>query len=169
MAKAKAKPAVQPEPVEVDEAEVEETEAPVEVKTSSRDPMVIRREPKPESKKDIVYQAGISEEGGSIKALAEEMECTTSNIRQHIAQCHTKLGFGYTIEGDTFYVTGIPTVTWKDQEAIKESEKATKESEKATKKAAKAAADEDSDSEDESDEEEGEETESDEDEGFLEG
>ncbi len=113
---------------------VEEVKAPKVTQVDATDSCV---EPKPEGKKGIVFNAGRADGGGSIAALAESMGCTTSNIRQHIAQCHTKLGCGYTIEGDNCSITGDITESWDDQAAAK-AEKAAKV--KAEKAAAKAAA-----------------------------
>ncbi|MHC4256720.1 MAG: hypothetical protein ACYSUL_14110 [Planctomycetota bacterium] len=114
----------------------EQAEQPeVTTRSTIKEPTGVRREPKPGSKKDIVYQAGITEEGGDIKALSEQMGCTTSNVRQHVAQCHTKLGFGYKIEGDRFWITGDPTESWATQAAEKEAAQAAKKAEKAEEKA----------------------------------
>ena len=98
-------------------------------------------EPKPEGKKGIVFNAGRADGGGSIAALAESMGCTTSNIRQHIAQCHTKLGFGYTIDGDNFTITGDVTESWDDQAAAKAEKAAAVKAEKDAAKATEAPTD----------------------------
>jgi hypothetical protein len=109
-------------------------------------------EPKPGSKKDIVFQAGRTEEGGSIKTLSEQMGCTPSNVRQHIAQCHTKLGYGYNISGDNFKILGETTVAWADTEKAKAEEAAAK---KAAKDAEKAAAEPDAPEDEEPAEDDG--------------
>ena len=84
-----------------------------------KDPTDSCKEPSPTSKKGKVYAAGRTEEGGSFEALQAEFGCTASNVRQHVAQCHTNLGFGYKIEGDTFWITGDVTESWEDQAAAK--------------------------------------------------
>lgn len=99
-----------------------------------------RTEPKAGSKKDIVYQAGRAEGGGSIKACAATLGSTESNVRQHITQCKTKLGFGYTIEGDNFTITGEPTITQADLAKIDEEKKAAAAAKKAAAAKAKAEA-----------------------------
>lgn len=150
-------------------SEVEETpKTPKTPRVTTKEPKDgERKEPNPSTKKGRVYTAGRTEEGGSIDALAKDFGCTTSNVRQHIAQCHTNLGFGYTLEGDNFYITGEPTLTWEDQAAEKAEKAKAKAAEKAAaKKAAakKAAEGEDDETEEgESDISESENTSEDED------
>ena len=112
----------------VEETAAEDTGPKV---TSQKEPTDSRREPRPGSPKDIVFQAGRQKEPGSIKAVATATEKTESNVRQHIAQCYTTLGYGYTIMGDLFTVDGETTDTWDDQVAAKEAAKAEKAAEKA--------------------------------------
>ena len=115
------------------EETAEEVKAPKVTVVEATDSCI---EPKPEGKKGIVFNAGRDGSTGSISALAEEMGCTTSNIRQHIAQCHTKLGFGYTIDGDSFTIDGDITESWEDQAAAKAAKAEAKKAEKAAAKAA---------------------------------
>lgn len=115
----------------VEEAPVEEQAEAAPKVTSSKEPTDSRREPRAGSPKDIVFQAGRQDTPGSIKAVAELTGRTESNVRQHIAQCHTTLGFGYTITGDAFTIDGEATETWEDQLAAKEAAKASKKEEAA--------------------------------------
>lgn len=121
MPKAKAKDQV----VEAEEVAVEETVVENKV-TSQKDATDERREPRPDSPKDIVFQAGRQDEPGSIAAVAELTGKTQSNVRQHITQCHTSLGYGYTVMGDAFTIDGETTNSWNDQLAAKEAAKAAK-------------------------------------------
>lgn len=136
-----------------DEAPPEE-EAPAEEKVPEPPKATIKdatdkgKEPNPETKKGRVFYPGRTEEGGSIKATVLDFGCTVSNVRQHIAQCHTNLGFGYKIVGDRYWITGEVTNSWEDQEAIKKAEakkvadakKAKEEAEAKTKKEAEEEA-----------------------------
>lgn len=46
-------------------------------------------DPTRHGKKLIVFRAGSSKEGGSIKETARILGTTESNVRKHIDQCHT--------------------------------------------------------------------------------
>ena len=109
--------------------------APAPSKVTVKDALEVTREPSPASKKGKVFAYGRSEEGGSFTAIATEFGCTLSNVRQHVAQCHANLGFGYKIEGDKFWITGEITESWDAQVKIKEA----KAEEKKAEVAAKAA------------------------------
>jgi len=95
----------------------------------------VRIEPNPASKRGKVYAAGKTKEGGSRKQIAEEFGCTASNVSQHLAQINKICGFELKVDGDRFWFSGDPTVTWKEQKAEKEKKKAEKE--KAKKKTSK--------------------------------
>ena len=118
------------------EEEVKEVKAPSVTEVKATDTC---REPNPATKKGLVFGPGRTKEGGSISGMAAEFGCTTSNIRQHIAQCHTNLGFGYKVEGDTYFITGEVTESWADQAAVKATKAADKAAEKKAADEAKAA------------------------------
>lgn len=132
------------ETIETEAVDTEATEeAPKEVKPREtiKEPVEgDRKEPNPSTKKGKVFTAGRTEEGGSMEALIADFGCTPSNIRQHIAQCNSNLGFGYKIVGDTFWITGDATVTWEEQAKVKEEAAAVKKAEAAAKAKAKADA-----------------------------
>lgn len=121
-----------------EDPEVKEPEAPKATVKNAIDGG--GREPNPESKKGKMFYPGRTEEGGSIKAMTEEFGCTLSNIRQHIAQCHTNLGFGYKIVGDRYWITGEVHISWDDQKAEKDAAAAKKEAAKKAKEEAAAKA-----------------------------
>ena len=95
---------------------------------TEKEEMAARKAPSPKTKKGRVFIAGRTKMGGSIPDLAKEFGCTVSNVRQHISQCHTVLGYGYIIEGDRFWILGKTTLTWEDQQEEKASKKAKKSS-----------------------------------------
>lgn len=98
-------------------------------------PDKVRKQPKPGSKKEIVFKAGRTKAGGSIKATAEALGGTTlSNVRQHITQCKTVHGYGYKIQGDKYWILGETTVTWDQQQAGKEEKKGSNKKEKKEEK-----------------------------------
>lgn len=111
----------------VEEAVVEDAVESTEPKiTSQKEPTESCREPRPASPKDIVFQAGRQSEPGSIAAVAEATGRTESNVRQHINQCNSSLGYGYTVWGDAFTIDGETTETYDDQLAAKAAAKAEK-------------------------------------------
>lgn len=56
-------------------------------------------------KKRSVFDAGIQPEGASLREIAGRMDCTTGNIRQHLAQIRADYGYEYRTKGDRFWIT----------------------------------------------------------------
>ncbi len=69
-------------------------------------PRVIEKQSKSDMppRKAIVVDAGRHPQGGSISAVAKDMNCSTTNVKKQIKQCEDKYGSRCRIQGDRFWI-----------------------------------------------------------------